>query len=147
MLEVNFSKVNEYLVKIFNDVLIVEERELRKSRFNDLTIKEMHTIDCIGLNRMKTSSEVAKELSITMGTLTVSVNNLVKKGYVERIRSESDRRVVRLHLTKQGKLLYRLHDRFHREMVKNIMDGLDEVEQGAITKGLENLHQFLGELK
>ena len=43
----------------------------------------------------KTSSEVAKELSITVGTLTVAINNLVKKGYVERLRSEDDRRVVK----------------------------------------------------
>ncbi|MDR1567985.1 MAG: MarR family transcriptional regulator [Streptococcaceae bacterium] len=146
-MKVNFSKVNEYLVKIFNDVLIVEEHELKKSQFNDLTIKEMHTIDTIGLSRLKTSSEVAHELSVTKGTLSVSINNLVKKNYVERVRSELDRRVVYLRLTKRGKLLYRLHDRFHREMVETIMDGLNETEQRAITKGLENLHHFLGELK
>lgn len=146
-MEVNFEKVNEYLVKVFDAVLIVEERELKKSRFNNLSIKEMHTIDCIGLNRMKTSSEVANEMSITMGTLTVAINNLEKKGYVKRVRSDSDRRVVHLSLTKQGKLIYRLHNRFHREMVKYIMDGLNETEQGAITKGLENLHHYLEELK
>lgn len=51
--------------------------------------------------KKKTTSEVAKELSITVGTLTTAINKLVKKGYVERIRSEDDRRVVKLGLTKK----------------------------------------------
>lgn len=62
-----------------------------------LKCTQLKQLECIE----KTSSEVAKELSITVGTLTVAINNLVKKGYVERIRSEDDRRVVKLGLTKK----------------------------------------------
>lgn len=100
-MEPNLETVNDYLVSVFNDILTIEESELKKSQFNDLSITEMHTIEAIGMYKKKTSSEVAKELSITVGTLTVAINNLVKKGYVERLRSEDDRRVVKLGLTKK----------------------------------------------
>ena len=33
-------------------------------------------------------SEVANELNITVGTLTIAINNLSKKGYVQRSKSE-----------------------------------------------------------
>ncbi len=120
-MEPNLETVNDYLVSVFNDILVIEESELKKSQFKDLSITEMHTIEAIGMYKKKTTSEVAKELSITVGTLTIAINRLVKKEYVERIRSEDDRRVVKLALTKKGKLLYRVHQHFLREMVKGVL--------------------------
>mgnify|MGYP001301250812 CR=1 FL=1 len=38
-------------------------------------------------------SSIARELSVTVGTLTIAMNSLVKKGYVERSRGLEDRRV------------------------------------------------------
>ena len=146
-MEPNLETVNDYLVSVFNDILTIEESELKKSLFNDLSITEMHTIEAIGMYKKKTSSEVAKELSITVGTLNVAINNLVKKGYVERLRSEDDRRVVKLGLTKKGKLLFRVHQHFHREMVKNILKGMEQEEEQALLRALKNLHDFLQEYK
>ncbi len=146
-MEPNLETVNDYLVSVFNDILTIEESELKKSQFNDLSITEMHTIEAIGMYKKKTSSEVAKELSITVGTLTVAINNLVKKGYVERLRSEDDRRVVKLGLTKKGKLLFRVHQHFHREMVKNILKGMEQEEEQALLRALKNLLDFLQEYK
>ncbi|ROY49729.1 MarR family transcriptional regulator [Enterococcus hirae] len=144
---IRFENRNDYLVSVFNDILTIEESELKKSQFKDLSITEMHTIEAIGMYKKKTTSEVAKELSITVGTLTTAINKLVKKDYVERIRSEDDRRVVKLGLTKKGKLLYRVHQHFHREMVKNILDGMATDEQQALLAALKNLHDFLRDYK
>ena len=146
-MEPDLKTVNDYLVSVFNDILTIEESELKKSQFKDLSITEMHTIEAIGMYKKKTTSEVAKELSITVGTLTTAINKLVKKDYVERIRSEDDRRVVKLGLTKNGKLLYRVHQHFHREMVKNILDGMATDEQQALLAALKNLHDFLRDYK
>lgn len=90
---------------------------------------------------------MAKELSITVGTLTIAINRLVKKDYVERLRSEDDRRVVKLGLTKKGRLIFRVHQRFHMEMVKSILQGMDNEESVALQKALENLHSFLQDYK
>ena len=122
-MEPNLETVNDYLVSVFNDILTIEESELKKSQFNDLSITEMHTIEAIGMY------------------------NLVKKGYVERLRSEDDRRVVKLGLTKKGKLLFRVHQHFHREMVKNILKGMEQEEEQALLRALKNLHDFLQEYK
>ncbi|MDR1017718.1 MAG: MarR family transcriptional regulator [Lachnospiraceae bacterium] len=143
----NVSEINGYLVKIFNDVLTLEEAELQNAAFKDLSVKEMHTIDAIGLHETKTSTEVARGLMITVGTLTVAINNLVKKGYVERIRSEKDRRIVRLSLTKTGKLVYRVHNYFHEKMVKEVIKDMNEDETAVLLKALTKLHSFLENLK
>ena len=146
-MERNWEELNTYLVSIFNDVLSIEENELKKSQFSDLTITEMHTIDAIGMYKKKTTTEVARELLVTVGTLTTSINRLVKKGYVERIRSEDDRRVVKLGLTKKGRLVFRIHQHFQHEMVKSDIKDLDEDEQEVFVKALVNLYSYLEEIK
>lgn len=140
-------KINEYLTAIFNNVLIIEEASLRSSQFSDVSIKEMHTIDVVGDNKDATPTDVARTLMVTLGTVTTSLNNLERKGYIERVRSTKDRRVVHLYLTKKGRLIYRLHQRFHRAMVRQITEGMDETEFQVMKKGLLNLYNFLEDLK
>lgn len=143
----NYQLVNDYLTSIFNNVLVIEESSLRGSQFKDVSIKEMHTIDVIGTMPNATPSDISKELLVTLGTVTTSLNNLERKGYIERRRSSIDRRVVHLSLTKKGRLLYRLHKRFHNRMVMQLVEGMSSEEKNAMQKGLQNLYNFLEELK
>ena len=87
-------------------------------------------------------SSVARSLRITMGTLTVAVNNLVKKGYVIRTRSEEDRRVVYASLTPKGNAAYTHHMRFHRDMIKHITDDLSEDEAAVLIKTFTRLEDY-----
>lgn len=143
----NYQLVNDYLTSIFNNVLVIEESSLRGSQFKDVSIKEMHTIDVIGTMPNATPSDISKELLVTLGTVTTSLNNLERKGYIKRRRSSIDRRVVHLSLTKKGRLLYRLHKRFHNRMVMQVVEGMSSEEKNAMQKGLQNLYNFLEELK
>lgn len=141
-----YSQINEYLVDIFNRIMIIEEMSLKSSQFSDVSLKEMHTIEIIGKQPNVTPSDVARELMLTLGTVTTSLNKLETKGYVVRTRSKLDRRVVHLSLTKRGRLLNRLHAKFHKSMVDHIVEDLCEEDIDVLTRGLSNLHQFLEEL-
>jgi DNA-binding MarR family transcriptional regulator len=134
--------LNELLVDIFNDILIIEQRALSEGEFKDLSITEIHTIEAIGMYEARSMSEVAKDLKITVGTLTTAINNLVKKGYVERKRVEEDRRVVLIQLTKRGKLAYRIHDKFHKDMIRETVSGLSKEQEQVLVGSLEKLNNF-----
>ena len=105
--------INDSLVRIYSGIMWIEENELRKSKFNDLTMREMHAIHAISMYDHKSASEVAKELHLTPGTLTAMVDRLVRKGYVKRLRSADDRRGIRLGVTKQGRVIHRAHEALH----------------------------------
>ena len=107
-----------------------------------MTTNEMHVIEAIGLGEGKTMSTVAKALNVTLGTLTISVNSLVKKGYVDRVRSEKDRRVVLVSLTKSGIHAYKHHEKFHEEMIQSILQNLETDEQEVLHKALNKLNCF-----
>jgi DNA-binding MarR family transcriptional regulator len=132
----------ELLVGTFNDILAVEEHEIKKGPLNNLSITEIHTIEAIGMYRMRTMSQVAADLNITVGALTSTVNNLVKKGYVTRERDEIDRRIVNIRLTRSGKIAYRIHEKFHLDMVKQTIKGLAEKEN-VLIESLQKLNEFL----
>ncbi|MCD3396167.1 MarR family winged helix-turn-helix transcriptional regulator [Streptococcus equi] len=138
--------MNQYLVDIFNRILVIEEMSLKTSQFNDVSLKEMHTIEIIGKYQQVTPSDIARELMVTLGTVTTSLNKLELKGYIERTRSSVDRRVVYLSLTKKGRLLNRLHAKFHKNMVGHVVADMNEDEMQALLRGLGNLHQFLEDL-
>lgn len=138
----NKKILNELLVEIFNDILQIEERALKQGVINDLSVTEIHTIEAIGMYTERTMSEVAQDLKITVGTLTTAINKLIKKGYVERKRIEEDRRVVLIKLTKKGKLAYRLHEKFHSDMIKKTIEGLSEEEEKVLISSLDRLNMF-----
>lgn len=134
--------LNELLVDIFNDILTIEQKTLNEGEFKDLSITELHTIEAIGMYEARSMSEVAADLKITVGTLTTAINNLVKKGYVERKKNEEDRRVVLVQLTKRGKLAYRVHEKFHKDMIKATIQGMTEAEENVLVEALEKLNCF-----
>ena len=141
----DISIVNELLVKIFNEILQIEEKTLKNGNFSDLSVREMHTIEAIGRKEKRMMSEVAQDLGITVGTLTTSINRLIKKGYVERSRIEEDRRVVLVELTKKGKVAHRLHERFHGEMVRSMMKDMSEGEKEVLISSLGKLNSYFKE--
>ncbi|KRL03038.1 MarR family winged helix-turn-helix transcriptional regulator [Liquorilactobacillus capillatus] len=144
-MENQVKTINDSLVRIYNDILWIEEHELKRSHFKDVSIKEMHAINAITMYDKKTASQVAKELHLTPGTLTSTIDRLSKKNYVTRIRCSDDRRVVRLGLTKKGRLMYRAHDAFHRMMVRSFLKDLEPEEIETIEKAVCNLEDFLRE--
>lgn len=138
-----YHQINDVVVNIFNNVLHIEEQILVKSSHKNVTMGELHAIEAIGIGTKKTMSEVAKTLHITVGTATTSINNLVKKEYVKRSKDENDRRLVYVELTSKGRMLYKLHEKFHLNMIENAVKNLDSAEQKNLMISLQKLSEFL----
>lgn len=139
-------KMNDLLVAVYEDIVDIEETAIKRGVFHDLSIREIHTIEQIGLYGSKIMSELAQAMKVTMGTLTISVDKLIKKGYLERRRSETDRRIVHVVLTKRGKLVYRIHEKFHHDMVKAIMNQFTDEEEEILIRALGKLNDHLREI-
>ncbi|MDD3369302.1 MAG: MarR family transcriptional regulator [Lachnospiraceae bacterium] len=134
--------LNEILVKLFRNINNLEERAIRDGAYENVTVNDVHVMEAIGVNTPKNMSAVAKELSVTTGTLTISVNSLVKKDFVKRIRSEKDRRVVLVSLTEKGKKAYAEHKLFHQKMIEGVIKNLSEEEQKVLETALQDLMDF-----
>ena len=139
--------LNDLFVELFRDISHLEERQLKIGEFSNLTINDIHVIHAIGKDHSISMTNLAKALDITVGTLTISVNGLLKKGYVNRTRFEEDRRVVLISLTASGMRAYDEHANFHRNMINQITMQLSDEEEKNLEKTLRNLKTFFDDLR
>lgn len=137
-----YTTVNEVLVNLFHQIWKVEETALITGEYSDVTVNDMHIIEAVGLGAGNNMSTIARKLNITVGSLTTSMNNLVLKGYAARERSEEDRRVVNIRLTKKGEQAYRHHEAFHEQMAVAALSTLPQEEIPALANTLQNLLDF-----
>jgi DNA-binding MarR family transcriptional regulator len=139
-------EINKMLIEVYDDINHIEEYSIKQGVFSDISITEIHTVSAVGLYGSRTMSEIAAALDITMGTLTPAVDKLIKKGYLERNRSDRDRRIVNVSLTKRGKLAYRIHEKFHLDMVQSIMDHFTPEEEEVLLSALKKLNTHLKDI-
>ena len=138
----NYEVLHDILVRLFQEILDIESKALITSEFKDISVNDMHIVEAIGEKEPKNMSTVAKIMSVTVGTLTIAINSLVKKGYVHRERSEGDRRVVLISLTEKGRKANAHHQKFHDGMIQAVLKDLDEDQQKILVKSLMNLRGF-----
>lgn len=134
--------LNDLVVDLFHGISYEEEKVVITEEYKDISNKDLHIIDAIGIKEPRNMSSIAKDLNITVGTLTIAMNNLLKKGYVIRKRGEKDRRVVYISLSKKGRNAYQHHRDFHRKMMKELLDSLDEAEQKLLIKVMQYFHDY-----
>jgi len=135
--------LNELLVGTFNIILDVEKGAMKHTGSNDISICETHLIEqvgnaCDGITIMR----IAKALGITMPSVTVSINKLVVKGYVEKVKSSTDARSIKVFLTQNGERVYANHKFFHMQMVKNIANDLTTDERDVLLIGVKKINTF-----
>jgi DNA-binding MarR family transcriptional regulator len=69
------------------------------------------------------SAEVSRRLYVTPSNVTGIIDRLQKKGYVERIRKEGDRRVALITLTESGRQLSQaIPDPIEKKLIAELAD-------------------------
>lgn len=78
-------------------------------------------------NPAVTQKQLAQTLAVSAPNITTLLDRIVERGWVERVRSESDRRVQHIHLTAVGRKLaeasYRASQTCEKEMLRHLTAG------------------------
>jgi len=90
-----------------------------------------------------TVSQLSQALSVHVSTASNLLDKLARAGLVERIRSEEDRRVVRLRLTEAGRDILA---RAPRPLTGLIVDALEKMPSDALTRLDSELSCLIGNL-
>lgn len=140
-------ELNEMLTTAYRSICKVEEVMLRKLSNGDLSLHEMHMLECIGKHNGQnvTITDLAQDLDITPPSVTAMVKRLENKGFITKSRSGEDARRVCILLTEQGRRAEVAHRLFHRKMVRAITKDLTDTEREAIASGLQKMNAFMEE--
>ena len=107
-----------------------------------LTTVESFCMEGIMAMGEPTIAEFSRMMQISTPNAAYKINNLVKKGYVEKIRSEVDGRQVFVKLTKMGRKVNAGHLYFHENMVRNVSGDMSEEEKEILVRAMKNLNKF-----
>ena len=85
------------------------------------------------------AGELAAAARLTPATVTQMLDHLAEQGHVERVRSETDRRVVVSRLTPQGKRKIDAKRKAWQSRWEEALEGIDAEDLRAATRVLERL--------
>lgn len=103
------NRLNEFFITTFNKILNSEERSLQKSELTDISVREIHIIEAVGLSKpyaKNTMNNLLSEVGISLGALSTAVNAACQKRlYQQRRRCVRQKGKYTYILPKQGKKL------------------------------------------
>ena len=97
----------------------------RKLQDYDITPSQYALLHCLYVQDGLTPSQLAQALRLDTSSITGILSRLEKKGLIDRVYSQEDRRSVSIHLREEGKALWNQVDRVIDEANAKILDGLD----------------------
>jgi DNA-binding MarR family transcriptional regulator len=84
-------------------------------------------------------SQLASHMGVTVSTMSIAVDRLVRQGYVVRDRAESDARVRHVRLTTAGERLRATQKVLEPQLVRAMLSRLSPAERRDALRGLELL--------
>lgn len=84
---------------------------------------------------------IGQKVLLTSGSITSAVQRLEKQGWLTRVKSETDARVVMVHLTDRGRRLIEEAFAAHARDLEGLFEGLDADERIQFMKILKKIRQ------
>ena len=139
----NESMIDKVLVHLFQDLLRIEERTLQKHT-GPLSMREVHIIEavCAAQAEDNTMTVLAAMLRVTVGSLTVAIQTLERKGYVIRQRSSSDKRRVHVLPLPPALDVEKHHRAFHARMVNAVTAAVPPEQLDVLIQSLHAIHDY-----
>ncbi len=92
-------------------------------------------------------SEIGRTLYISKPYMTVLIDSLMEKGWIERRNDPEDRRVILISITPGGKKHLRQAFEVYKTDVKKLLAGLGSEDIEKLCSSLENLQQIFEKLE
>src|SRR3954470_9475167 len=104
----------------------------------DLPLRQLKV--CLSLYRQSRSmSHIGRELGLSPSAVTQVSDRLERRGLIERVFPDDDRRVRKLRLTRKGQQLMRRHEQKQLSKVATSLETLSHEEVRQVLAGLDIL--------
>lgn len=126
-------------VKLARAYETVRQRSVEDIRTYGLTQSQFGVLEALGHLGTLTPGELSKKQLSSCGTITVVLDNLEKEGLVVREPCTTDRRVVHVSLTPQGRELFDASFHRHAAFIEGVIGVLTNEEQETLGRLLRKL--------
>lgn len=123
-----FNELTLYLVRLFK---IID----KKANY-PATAFQYYTLQSLKDTKGMTMKQLSTFMGLASSTMTRNIDKLVKKGYLERRRSELDRREIYIRITPKGKELTKKIQEAERDFSQKLFKEIPENEWKNILSAL-----------
>ncbi|HOO73605.1 MAG TPA: MarR family winged helix-turn-helix transcriptional regulator [Spirochaetota bacterium] len=136
------DKINcfpQFLKKAFYD------HDISKLKL-DINKTQTQILMLVSVNREKSMSEISLMTGMEKSSFTRSVERLVKKGFVTRNPSKSDRRIIQLSLTNKGSKAAKSIKNDFDGHLESLISGFSEEEKKEFFASLETVSGYVNKI-
>lgn len=137
-------------IEEFSHLVILMERELNRLdpcrlSNSDLTVGQFFAGRILSQRNLLTMSELAQEMNISLPTLTGIIDRMVKNGFIQRERVESDRRLVKVRLTQSGKRIINEFEKQKQNRFQHMLTAFNQQDRQVFLRLMRKLVEGLSE--
>lgn len=115
-------------------------RHARDPQTGDVvSLRHVQILDHLDSIQSVSLTALADHLGVTLGTASVAIERLVKRGYVSRVPDDIDRRRIHLRLTDAGARVCAAHSVLDPMLVEQLLGVLSDEDRQRALDGLELL--------
>lgn len=128
-------------LELYDKYSRLESKKFFYKEIEELTMIEINTVVVIGReSSFIKMSDIASQLGVSSGTPTVTIDRLIKKGYVERYRDEEDRRQVFVRLSPKGQTAFNGIRELKNKIVERLFGVLPEDQISLLIEILDQIN-------
>jgi DNA-binding MarR family transcriptional regulator len=140
----NANSENEKTLDFINNIIyqirrLMHSGELYTKELNknyQISVPQLNCLMSLNKNGPLPLTQISKQILVSSSTLTGIIDRLEQKGLVRRIRTMSDRRVIMIELTEQGKTVALSAP---PPIKQDMLDGLKNMPENKLKKISESL--------
>ncbi len=110
---------------------------------NGVTASQGYTLLSLPKEGTLSMNDLSEAMGLAGSTMTRYVDELVRKGFVQRKSDAEDRRVVRVELTKQGDKVRSILEGALQDFYRQVQDEIPPDERDGLLRALELVSQAI----
>ena len=134
------------------DLWLQQQSQSKIREFMNLTVSQSRVLRAVWrmtVNRQEgvMLRDLAEKLGLSCSAVSVTVENLVQRGYLERVTSQDDRRKVCIRISEKGVAHRDKTEHFFGSNVNDFILGCDEEKVRCFEEILSEFNKFLTDKK
>jgi DNA-binding MarR family transcriptional regulator len=109
-----------------------------------VTSVQANILFMLATGRCVVAAQLAREAGIDASAITRQIDRLARRGLLSRLRSEEDRRIVRLSLTPQGRQLAEQIPAIYLRVLERVLRNFTPEEAGFLKNMLRRVIENIG---
>lgn len=139
----NIENINTNANKLadltFSLLASCQEKEIHLADQYGLTQAEFRCLRLFSADESLNNKQIAERMNLSPSRLTRIIDGLVRKEYITREIDNSDRRNMKVTLSKKGVLLVQLLNKAYVDIHREILQDIEETQHKPLISAMTNL--------